>query len=177
MEGSDVLQTIAEVAIALTGFTGIVVALGGRAGAPGSGFALVRFRILLAASLAALAFSLMPFFWYNLDISPKTSWTICSALAATFMVPIAVSDVRAFRSHSGEIPAFERRAAPVILLLGASLWVAQLANVFFLQAFGPFLAVPLWFVGFSALSFARLLFTLQSGDPKQAGRSPPKKRS
>ncbi len=60
MEGSDILQTLAEVAIALTGFTGIVVALRGRAGESVSGFAFVRFRILLVASLAAVASALLP---------------------------------------------------------------------------------------------------------------------
>ncbi len=164
MEGADILQTIAEVAIALTGFTGIVVALGNRGGVPVSGFALVRFRILLAASLAALAFSLIPFFWYYLDIPASTSWAVSSGLALVFMVPIVVYDVRAFREHADQIPVFERRAAPAIAILGASLWLAQVANVLHFRSFGPYLAVPLWFLGFSALSFARLLFTRQGGE-------------
>jgi len=162
VEGSDILQTTAEVAIALTGFTGIVVALGVR-GAPSlSGFALVRFKILLVASLAALAFSLLPIFWHYLGAPPSMTWVISSSIAAAFLVPIAVSDARSFRIYSAEIPEFERRAAPIIGVLGIALFVSQLANALVMQSFGPYLAVPLWFVGFSAFSFSRLLFTLQA---------------
>lgn len=163
MEGSDVLQTTAEVAIALTGFTGIVVTLGGREGPAFSGFALVRFKILLVASLAALAFSLLPIFWHHLGASESATWAISSSLAAVFLVPIAISDVRSLRTHADEIPSFERRAAPVIGVLGVALFVAQVANALLWQSFGVYLAVPLWFVGFSALSFSRLLFTLRAG--------------
>lgn len=162
MEGSDVLQTTAEVAIALTGFTGIVVALGGRGAPLLSGFALVRFKILLVASLAALTFSLLPIFWHHLGASASTTWAISSAIAAVFLVPIAISDARSFRTYAREMPAFERRAAPLIGVLGTTLFVSQLVNALVLQSFGPYLAVPLWFVGFSAFSFSRLLFTLQT---------------
>jgi len=161
MEGSDILQTIAEIAIALTGFTGIVIALGGRTGSAFSGFALIRFRVLLAASLAALALSLLPFFLHYLGVPPGTTWSVCSAVVALFMVPIVIADIRSFRRYSDEIPAFERRVAPVIGMLGSALWVSQVANVVFLHALGPFLAAPLWFLGFSALSFTRLLLGTQ----------------
>ena len=162
MEGSDILQTTAEVAIALTGFTGIVVALGGRGGPLLSGFALVRFKILLVASLAALASSLLPIFWHHLGTSASTTWAISSSIAAAFLVPIAISDAHSLRIYSAEIPAFERRAAPLIGVLGIALFVSQIVNALFMQSFGPYLAVPLWFVGFSAFSFSRLLFTLQA---------------
>jgi hypothetical protein len=166
VEASDILQTTAEVAIALTGFTGIAVALGGRGGSVFAGFPLVRFRILLVASLAALAFSFLPIFWHHLGASASATWAISSSIAAVFMVPIAISDTRSFRTYSEEIPAFERRAAPLIGVLGITLFVSQIVNALVMQSFGLYLAVPLWFVGFSAFSFSRLLFTLQatSGD-------------
>jgi hypothetical protein len=161
VEGSDILQTIAEIAIALTGFTGIVVALGGRTRDGFSGFVMVRFRILLVASLAALAFALLPILLHHLAVPAAVVWSLSSAVVAAFMVPIVILDVRSFRQFSNEIPPFERRAAPVIAILGSALWVAQVANATFLHAFGPFLAAPLWFLGFSAFSFSRLLLTSQ----------------
>lgn len=161
MEGSDILQTVAEIAIALTGFTGIVVALGERSGGGFAGFAMVRFRILLAASLAALAFALLPFLLYHLGVSARATWSICSASVAAFMVPIVAHDVRSFRTFADEIPSFERRAGPIIALLGLVLWIAQVANAVALHAFGPYLAAPFWFLGFSALSFVRMLLSSQ----------------
>ena len=95
MEGSDILQTLAEVAIALAGFTGIFVALRDRSGQPLSGYALVRFRIMLMASLAAVAFALLPFLFFHNGISPSATWSICSAVVLLFMVPITVHDIRA----------------------------------------------------------------------------------
>lgn len=166
MEGSDILQTVAEIAIALTGFTGIVVALGGRTSEVFSGFALVRFRILLVASLAALALSLLPFFWHYLGVPPRITWSICSAVVAVFMVPIVIADVRAYRAYADEIPQFERRAGPVIALLGSALWASQVANAVILHSFGAFFAAPLWFLGFSALSFSRLLLDTQERGPE-----------
>jgi hypothetical protein len=166
MEGNDILQTIAEIAIALTGFAGIVVALGGRRSEEFSGYALMRFRILLLASLLALGLALLPFFWHYIGVPPDVAWSICSAVVVVVAVPIGVHDVRSFRAYSDEIPSFDRRAAPIIAVLGFVLWLTQLANVLFLHAFGPFLAAPLWFVGFSALSFSRLLLSTQEPVPR-----------
>lgn len=68
------------------------------------------------------------------------------------------------RKHWGEMPDLDRRTAPVVALLGCSLWAAQLANVFFLHDFATYLAAPLWFLGFSAFQFTRLLLT--PGEPE-----------
>ena len=105
MEGSDILQTIAEVAIALTGFTGIVVALGDRSHAPLSGFGRARFRILLAGSLAALILSLLPFLLHHNGVPPHAIWAICSGLVVLYMVPIVIVDVRVFRRYADEVPS------------------------------------------------------------------------
>ena len=157
MEGSDILQTIAEVAIALTGFTGIVFALSGRTAESISGVALIRFRILLIASLVALALALLPFFVHYVGASPGVTWSVCSAVVLAIMVPVVIHDHRAFRTYSNEIPEFDRRIAPLVVLLGSALWVVQVANVFILHDFAPYLAAALWFLGFSALQFTRLL--------------------
>ncbi len=166
MEGSDILQTIAEVSVALTGFTGIVVALGGRAATPLSGFALVRFRILLVASLLALGLALLPFFLHYLRVPPGAAWSICSAVVATIMIPIVIHDTRAFRIYADEIPKLDRQVAPLVVLGGTAMWFTQLANVIFLHSFAPFLAAPLWFLSFSAFQFSRLVLSTQDTTPQ-----------
>lgn len=157
MEGSDVLQTIAEVAIALTGFTGIVAALRGQTVESLSRFALFRFRVLLIGSLVALALALLPFFLHYLGAPPPVTWSACSAVVAVIMVPLTIHDARAYRAHSDHIPTFERMTNPVMGLLWLALGIAQLANVFFLHSFGPYLAAPMWFLGVSGLQFTRFL--------------------
>jgi hypothetical protein len=50
---------------------------------------------------------------------------------------------------------------PLILVLGSALWFLQVANIFELHAFGPYLAAPMWFLGFSAFQFGRLLLAAE----------------
>jgi len=157
MEGSDVLQTIAEVAIALTGFTGIVAALRGQTVESLSSFILFRFRVLLIASLVALGLALLPFLFHYLGASPPVTWSVCSAVVAVVMVPLTIHDARAYRAYSDEMPKFEQRTGPVMGLLWLALWVAQVSNIFFLHRFGLYLAAPMWFLGISALQFTRFL--------------------
>jgi hypothetical protein len=157
VEGSDILQTLAELAIALTGFTGIVVAFRGRTDAPLSGYARVRFRILLVASLASTAFALLPFFFHHLRFAPDVTWSICSSVVFLFMIALAVHDIRVARVYSDTMPKLDRQALPLLLLLGTALWLAQIANVLILHAFAPYLAAPMWFVGFAAFQFSQLV--------------------
>jgi hypothetical protein len=170
VEGSDILQTLAEVSIALTGFSGIVMALHDRAESQLSALGSVRFRILLAGSLAALLLSLLPFLLYHLDVAAPRIWSTGSVVVVIYMVPIIVWDARTFSRHATELPALERRAGPLIGLLGLSLWLSQLANVFHFRDFGIYLAAPMWFLAFSAFSFVRLLFELRNG-PSRAERT------
>jgi hypothetical protein len=161
VEGSDVLQTLAEVAIALTGFTGIVMAFRGRTDESLPGYTLVRFRILLMASLAATGFALLPFFFHYIRLAPAVTWSICSAVVSIFMIAIAVHDIRAHRTYSDTMPKFDRQAGPLFALVGSALWVAQISNVVALHSFGPYLAAPMWFLGFSAFQFCRLLLVAE----------------
>jgi len=173
MEGSDILQTLAEVGIALTGFTGIVVALRGRVGESLSGFASVRFRILLIASLASVGFALQPFFFFHIGLAPDVIWSTCSAIVCLFMVAVSIHDIRAFRTHSNVIPKLDRQTAPLIVMLGSALWFCQIANVLEIRAFGPYLAAPMWFLAFSAFQFCRLLLEPEENEPSPNPRKLP----
>ena len=125
---------------------------------------LVRFRILLFASLAAVTFALLPFLCHYLGASPSATWSTCSAAVAAVMVPIAIHDIRAFRTYSDLMPELDRRLSPLLALVGLALWTSQVANVFILHAFGPYLVAPMWFLGFSAFQFSRLLLAVGQGD-------------
>lgn len=60
MHSTDILQTVAEVAIALAGFSGVVVALGRRDSRDWTSEELLRLRTLVEPSLIALFGSFLP---------------------------------------------------------------------------------------------------------------------
>jgi hypothetical protein len=60
MQSHDILQTIAEVAVALTGFSGVVVVLGPRGSGSWSREDLLQLRTLVEPSLVALFGSFLP---------------------------------------------------------------------------------------------------------------------
>ena len=60
MEHGDILRLIAEIAVALTGFTGIVAVLGRRARGDWSAEELLSLRVLIETSLTALFLSFAP---------------------------------------------------------------------------------------------------------------------
>ena len=57
---SETLSTVAEVGIAITGFAGIVVAIGHRSDNEWSASAAANLRDLVGASLGAVLFSFVP---------------------------------------------------------------------------------------------------------------------
>ena len=81
------------------------------------------------------------------------------------MIPVVYLDVRPFRRSSAELPSFDRRAAPVIGILGVSLSIAQLTNAVRVHEFGIYLAAPMWFLAFSGLAFVRLIVDLRKTHP------------
>jgi hypothetical protein len=83
-----------------------------------------------------------------------------------FMVPIAIHDSRAVRTYAGLMPKLDRRAVPLLGLVGAALGISQIANALTLHAFGPYLAAPMWFLAFSAFQFGRLL--LSADEPERS---------
>ncbi len=124
----------------------------------------MRFRILLIASLAAVAFALLPFLCHHLGAPPSATWSICSAAVASIMVPIVIHDTRAFRTYSDVMPELDRRILPLVGVVGSVLWVTQVLNVLVLHAFGPYLVAPMWFLGFSAFQFSQMLLGIEQSE-------------
>lgn len=167
---SDVLQTIAEIAIALTGFTGVVAFLGQRARGEWRAVDLFRFNQLLGGSLAALLFSFTPILLFRLGAPEMVLWRASSGLIATYIVGAFLLANRAIR----RLPKAERvEIAPMALLivqvLGAAVLSLQLlsaAGVVYPGRSAPVLIGLVWLLMFSAFQFVRLFRMLhgQSGD-------------
>ena len=95
MQGADVLTVIAEIGVALAGFSGIVVALRQRSVESWPLPEILRLRLMLSAAVSTLVFALLPFVPHHLGVSPAVTWSVSSlALAALFGWTLFVSTVR-----------------------------------------------------------------------------------
>ncbi len=102
MQGSDVLTVIAEIGVALAGFSGIVVALRQRSVESWSVPEVLRLRLMLYASVSALLFALLPFAPHHLGASPAVTWSASSlVLAALFGFVWILPSTRTCPSRTG----------------------------------------------------------------------------
>ncbi|MEM9173729.1 MAG: hypothetical protein AAGC67_00705 [Myxococcota bacterium] len=159
MTPSDTLLSLAEIAVALAGFTGIVGALGQRADDADRAIGWVRLRTMLEVSLRNAAFALLPLPFLGFADDPTLVWR--SASGAYLSTVLAYLVFRRTRSSSPtESLGLE---APFLALLPFSL-LACVANVFGLagpEAFSLYLfslVLGLVTAGLLFLSVAAMLF-------------------
>ena len=160
MNGPDALTTIAEVALGLAGFSGVVVVLG----KPPDQFTRVdlgRLTVLLMSSLGAMFFGLLPFALSPLGFNDSTVWRISGTLLAIFAtahIGLSYSQLRRVQREAPEIYSPSAYTIHFSLLLG--ILVLQLFNV----SKGGQLGLSLYIFGLmallvvAALQFLRILF-------------------
>ncbi len=102
MQGSGVLTVIAEIGVALAGFSGIVVALRQRTVESWSPAEIFRLRLMLYASVSTFLFALLPFIPYHLGASPSLTWSVSSlVLAVLFGSALILPATRTPPSRTG----------------------------------------------------------------------------
>jgi hypothetical protein len=142
MQPSDALNAVAQVAVTLAGFAGIVVIF--RPGSIHQWSALDKFRLrlLLANSALPLAYSLFGMFLLTIDPPPVAIWRWCSGFVFAIDLIFLISD----RSPRRIIPAAEFQTASkttyysVVAFASAAL-VLQVINLTFWNRFWPFFAI------------------------------------
>ena len=87
MEDADLLLTVAEIAVAFAGFSGLVTILGQRVGRVQPQLVEHTLRGMILTSLLAVSFALFPFLPYRLGASAGVAWRIS---AGAFAVAMAV---------------------------------------------------------------------------------------
>ena len=161
MEEGETLRTLAEVAVALAGFTGIVAVLGRRAGGEWTPLELLRMRMLLETSLGVLFLSLLPIVVQPLRPSEESLWRISNGLQAllhlggVLLLYRRVSDLEA-----SQWPPEERWLTAALLPLSLVIIAVQVAVALgFLARYGAFayLLGLVYFLGLAALHFVLLL--------------------
>ena len=94
MDGSEYLNTIAEVSVAFVGFAAIALAIRHRSQE------IAGFREMVAVmverGLAALGFALLPALLYYFGMPAETSLPLCSAILAVYLLTTIVRLYRLF---------------------------------------------------------------------------------
>jgi hypothetical protein len=152
----DVLLTLAEITIAIVGFSGIVGALDRDVRKDRRSDAYVLFRWMLDYSLGAFVSCLLPFLVFSLAFDQTTGWRISSALSAASFVIWAVS-AREFTAEMYKRSSLLDRIFHVGDFVVLALLILNSVGVFFTPGFPAFLVSVLWSVLGAVVGFARLL--------------------
>ncbi len=151
------LVGLAEIAVALAGFTGVVVVFGSRSAGswlPGDRLRLV---FLLEASLTAGGFGLLALVLYSSVQNAQSAWAIVSGLWALYMVYSLYTSRRLIRENLEFHHDIDKTANRIVFALFSSLIALQLINVVLWREFAPLLAALVLNIAGAAMQFARLI--------------------
>ncbi len=155
---SETLVGIAEIAVALAGFTGVVVAFGSRSHGSWHPGDRLRLNFLLESSLSAGGFALLTLVLIQMfPQSASVPWATASTLWALFMPWSLYSSHRRIRDNLRKHGDVDRFANRLVFVVFSLLIVAQVGNVLFWKQFGPLLAALCFNLAGAAMQFARLI--------------------
>lgn len=167
MDAEGTLLGLADLAVALAGFAGVVTAFQIRA-RPWSRFDSQRLFNMLIFAFALLFFSLLPIVWLAAAEYP---WATCSALlGVTAAAQCVVSTSRAVLRPPGTQTYVAMFMAAGGLMSAIVLWLNTF-GVLFQRSFTGYFIGLFWLVIASAVFFARLVYLgLSDIDQEDSGR-------
>ncbi len=155
---TETLVGIAEIAVALAGFTGVVVVFGSRSHGSWHPGDRLRLGFLLEASLTAGGFALLTLVLLAVfPQSASTAWMTASALWALFMLWSLYSSRHRIRDDLQKHTDIDRFSNRFVFVVFSALIVAQIANVLVWQQFAPLLAALCLNLAGDAMQFFRLI--------------------
>lgn len=157
MELVELLIGIAEIAIALAGFTGVVVAFGSRSVGSWHPGDRLRLAFLLEASLTAAAFALIALLLLSSLEDKPVVWVIMSTGWALYMVGSLWNSHRRISANTHAHGDVDKLANRVTAALFSILVAVQLVNAVFWRELTPFLAAIMLNLAGAAMQFARLI--------------------
>ena len=168
MEAASTLEVLAEIAIAIAGFSGVVTALSIRT-SQWSDLDKIRIRMLLQASFATVLFSLLPLVLFSTTLQNPTIWVIASSGWLIYMgVSTIPFVVRAIRKASQGPDSFGRPMVALFLGIVGSVFVVQVLNVAILRTAWPHLTAMVGGLFGASIAFLRLIQSLPSGGSRAA---------
>jgi len=161
MDETQALTGVAEAAIAMAGFSGVVVVFR-RSGDPWLPEDRFRLAVLIVSSLTTAAFAFLPLVLWEIAGAERRVWQVSSASWAIFGIWFIAWGRSRRASLESEDPAIRDRVAPgmfnVVSYGVAPFFVGlSLVNVAFWGAFTPYLAALVWGLVASGIQFARIL--------------------
>lgn len=166
MDPFGALALCGEIAIAIIGFSGIVLVFG-RSRADWDDVDRVRFRMLFTATLLPIGIIAIAFILDAAAVDRVSIWRSCSAIHALMALLIAFANVRAAsRIESGDndlqLPRFKTiwRGGAITLSLVLVIVGIQALNAVSLHAFWPVLLAIWWGIALSLVSFVSLMRVL-----------------
>ena len=157
MDVVELLVGIAEIATALAGFTGVVVAFGSRSEGTWHPGDRLRLGFLLEASLTAGGFALLALLLIATLDDRALSWQLLSAAWFAFMsfsLWRSRQQIRSNLDDHGDVDRLANRLTATCFLIVMGI---QAANIILLQAMWPFLAAVVLNLAGAAMQFARLI--------------------
>jgi hypothetical protein len=171
MTGTEILTTVAQLGVAITGFTGIAIAFNRHPGRLGE-FEAFRVSILFSNSLAGVFLALLPFAFFYLGWSEQQIWRTLSGAFAIFELIFLTTHFPPARRFSREYPESFNFKLLMLVTIGHVLnGIAQTCNALGItKAAGlpVFIFGLLWVLFHSAFQFGRILFV----QPEPRGAMP-----
>jgi len=157
MEAEGILTALAEIAVAIAGFSGIVVVLQGRRGA-WSETDRGRFSLLVQLSLGSVFFSLIPIVLHLIDSSESFVWRWSSGIWLVYISCAVPFRVRSLPRASGSEldQSYGKALAFMFSTLTISV-VLQIVNAGWLRVSWPYVVVLMLALLDASFLFVRLL--------------------
>ena len=162
MQQADFLFVVAEVAVALSGFAGLVTVISRRSGRSSdeAKLDLQRLRNVLVVSLLAAGFALVPYVAELVAARPASAWRSCAVLFLVASLgtlgPTIRRTIGAYRAADEPVPASAWGAVAAISLS----WLLLLLCAAGLFPAATYLAALLALLFVSATSFVRVFVSL-----------------
>ena len=157
MDVVELLIGIAEIATALAGFTGVVVAFGSRSEGTWHPGDRLRLGFLLEASLTAGGFALLALLLIATLDDHALAWQILSGSWFVFMSFSLWRSRQGIRANLDDHGDVDRLANGLTATCFLVLMALQLFNLTLLQEMWPFLAALVLNLAGAAMQFARLI--------------------
>lgn len=162
MAPSDALPVLAQIAVALAGFSAIVVSFKRRESGKWAASDADFFNGMVIHSIVALAFCLFPWFLGVFVQREPVIWNIASAVLAVQVL-----------SHAGRIVTLPSTGKTSGTITGAGglfvvvLQVFNVAGLGFEHEFGPYLVGVLWHIAHASMLFLWLVFIRRTDIEKE----------